>query len=96
MAVSDTGMTPLNKIIDRCFKEIGLKQRDYNGRTHFGSLVTLYCSLHICQTYNDLCLFLCISLHRIFVTHLCGNARGVGYNSETLSYILSLTMWLLL
>ena len=37
MAVSDTGMTPLNKIIDRCFKEIGLKQRDYNGRTHFGS-----------------------------------------------------------
>ena len=37
MAVSDTGMTALNKIIDRCFKEIGLKQRDYNGRTHFGS-----------------------------------------------------------
>jgi len=37
MAVGDTGMTPLNKIIDRCFKEIGLKQRDYNGRTHFGS-----------------------------------------------------------
>jgi len=36
MAVSDTGMTTLNKIVDRCFKEIGLKQRDYNGRTHFG------------------------------------------------------------
>jgi len=41
MAVSDAGMTPLNRIIDRCFKEIGLKQRDYNGRTHFGLYMTV-------------------------------------------------------
>jgi choline dehydrogenase len=36
MSISDVGFTAMNKIIDRCFKEIGLKQRDYNGKTQFG------------------------------------------------------------
>jgi hypothetical protein len=36
MSVTDVGMTPMNKIMERCFKEIGLKQRDYNGKTQFG------------------------------------------------------------
>lgn len=36
MSVSDVSASPLHKIIDLCFKEIGLKQRDYNGKTQFG------------------------------------------------------------
>lgn len=36
MSISDVGMTSMNKIIDRCFKEVGLKQRDFNGKTQFG------------------------------------------------------------
>jgi choline dehydrogenase len=36
MSVSDVGMTGANRIISNVFKEIGLKQRDYNGKTQFG------------------------------------------------------------
>lgn len=36
LSVGDVGFSALHKIIELCFKEIGLKQRDYNGKTQFG------------------------------------------------------------
>jgi len=36
MSVSDVGMGGANRVIAGCFKEIGLKPRDYNGKTQFG------------------------------------------------------------
>lgn len=36
MTVSDVGPTQVNKIMEQCFKEIGLKKRDLNGQTPFG------------------------------------------------------------
>lgn len=36
MSVTDLGMTPTNKLLAEVFKEVGLKQRDYNGKTQFG------------------------------------------------------------
>jgi len=38
MTVSDVGPTTVNKIMELCFKEIGLKKRDLNGQTPFGKL----------------------------------------------------------
>jgi choline dehydrogenase len=54
MSVSDVGMTPMNRIVERCFKEIGLKQRDYNGKTQFGwgpAQATIRTGAR-CGTYN--------------------------------------------
>ena len=36
MTVSDVGPTTVNKIMEQCFKEVGLKKRDLNGQTPFG------------------------------------------------------------
>jgi len=36
LTVSDVGPTTVNKIMELCFKEIGLKKRDLNGQTPFG------------------------------------------------------------
>jgi hypothetical protein len=48
MSVSDVGMTPLNKIMEKCFTEVGLKQRDYNGKSQFGSfLFTEYFNIQV-------------------------------------------------
>ena len=38
LTVSDVGPTTVNKIMELCFKEIGLKKRDLNGQTPFGKL----------------------------------------------------------
>lgn len=40
MTVSDVGPTTVNKIMELCFKEIGLKKRDLNGQTPFGRLIS--------------------------------------------------------
>ena len=40
MTVSDVGPTTVNKIMEQCFKEIGLKKRDLNGQTPFGKKLT--------------------------------------------------------
>ena len=43
LTVSDVGPTTVNKIMELCFREIGLKKRDLNGQTPFGKS----CESHI-------------------------------------------------
>jgi len=48
LTVSDVGPTTVNKIMELCFKEIGLKKRDLNGQTPFGETLTTLTSHLTC------------------------------------------------